>query len=122
MVLVGNKNDDEAHREVALEQANKLALEVDNCAVLETSAKSFVSVNKLFTDLLVKALGLGETLDGIKQRRASSFVKRRLSMSIKKKTLEKKNITQRSKSVCGTHHHTMSHVPVEIGQQKCVIL
>ncbi|XP_035996998.1 ras-related protein Rap-1A isoform X1 [Fundulus heteroclitus] len=52
MILVGNKCDLEDERVVGKEQGQNLARQWNNCAFLETSAKSKINVNEIFYDLV----------------------------------------------------------------------
>lgn len=52
MVLVGNKCDLEDERVVGKDQGQNLAKSFNNCAFLETSAKSKINVNEIFYDLV----------------------------------------------------------------------
>lgn len=52
MVLVGNKCDLEDERVVGKDQGQNLAKLFNNCAFLETSAKSKINVNEIFYDLV----------------------------------------------------------------------
>ncbi|KAG7520944.1 ras-related Rap-1A [Solea senegalensis] len=52
MILVGNKCDLEGERVVGKEQGQNLARQWNNCAFLETSAKSKINVNEIFYDLV----------------------------------------------------------------------
>lgn len=47
MILVGNKCDLEDERVVGKEQGQNLARQWNNCAFLETSAKSKINVNEV---------------------------------------------------------------------------
>lgn len=47
MILVGNKCDLEEERVVGKEQGQNLARQWNNCAFLETSAKSKINVNEV---------------------------------------------------------------------------
>lgn len=47
MILVGNKCDLEVERVVGKEQGQNLARQWNNCAFLETSAKSKINVNEV---------------------------------------------------------------------------
>ena len=49
MILVGNKCDLEDERVVGKEQGQNLARQWNNCAFLETSAKSKINVNEVGT-------------------------------------------------------------------------
>lgn len=49
MILVGNKCDLEDERVVGKEQGQNLARQWNNCAFLETSAKSKINVNEAST-------------------------------------------------------------------------
>lgn len=49
MILVGNKCDLEDERVVGKEQGQNLARQWNNCAFLETSAKSKINVNEVST-------------------------------------------------------------------------
>ncbi|KAL4648393.1 ras-related protein Rap-1b [Arapaima gigas] len=51
MILVGNKCDLEEERVVGKEQGQNLARQWNNCAFLESSAKSKINVNEIFYDL-----------------------------------------------------------------------
>uniref|UniRef100_A0A2K6FZW3 RAP1B, member of RAS oncogene family n=1 Tax=Propithecus coquereli TaxID=379532 RepID=A0A2K6FZW3_PROCO len=51
MILVGNKCDLEDERVVGKEQGENLARQWNNCAFLESSAKSKINVNEIFYDL-----------------------------------------------------------------------
>uniref|UniRef100_A0A2K5MMD5 Ras-related protein Rap-1b n=1 Tax=Cercocebus atys TaxID=9531 RepID=A0A2K5MMD5_CERAT len=51
MILVGNKCDLEDERVVGKEQGQNLARQWNNCAFLESSAKSKINVNEIFYDL-----------------------------------------------------------------------
>ncbi|TRZ00901.1 hypothetical protein DNTS_013065 [Danionella cerebrum] len=53
MILVGNKCDLEDERVVGKEQGQNLARQWNNCAFLESSAKSKINVNEIFYDLLL---------------------------------------------------------------------
>jgi len=50
MILVGNKCDLEEERVVGKEQGQNLARQWNNCAFLETSAKSKINVNEVRSD------------------------------------------------------------------------
>ncbi|XP_006027026.1 ras-related protein Rap-1b isoform X1 [Alligator sinensis] len=52
MILVGNKCDLEDERVVGKEQGQNLARQWNNCAFLESSAKSKINVNEIFYDLV----------------------------------------------------------------------
>ncbi|KAJ8249759.1 hypothetical protein COCON_G00229750 [Conger conger] len=52
MILVGNKCDLDDERVVGKEQGQNLARQWNNCAFLESSAKSKINVNEIFYDLL----------------------------------------------------------------------
>uniref|UniRef100_A0A2K5ZKR9 Uncharacterized protein n=1 Tax=Mandrillus leucophaeus TaxID=9568 RepID=A0A2K5ZKR9_MANLE len=52
MILVGNKCDLEDERVVGKEQGQNLARKWNNCAFLESSAKSKGNVNEIFYDLV----------------------------------------------------------------------
>lgn len=49
MILVGNKCDLEDERVVGKEQGQNLARQWNNCAFLESSAKSKINVNEVCT-------------------------------------------------------------------------
>nr|XP_005897471.1 PREDICTED: ras-related protein Rap-1b-like isoform X2 [Bos mutus] len=51
MILVGSKCDLEDERVVGKEQGQNLARQWNNCAFLESSAKSKINVNEIFYDL-----------------------------------------------------------------------
>lgn len=60
MILVGNKCDLENERVVGKEQAQSLARQWNNCAFLETSAKSKINVNEVScTSVFPRQLYLG---------------------------------------------------------------
>ncbi|XP_043209228.1 ras-related protein O-Krev-like [Amphibalanus amphitrite] len=52
MILVGNKCDLEDERVVGKDQGLNLARQFNNCAFLESSAKSKINVNEIFYDLV----------------------------------------------------------------------
>ncbi|XP_035501007.2 ras-related protein Rap-1A-like isoform X1 [Scophthalmus maximus] len=52
MILVGNKCDLDEERVVGKEQGQNLTCHWNNCAFLETSAKSKINVNEIFYDLV----------------------------------------------------------------------
>lgn len=52
MILVGNKCDLEDERVVGKEQGQNLARQWNNCAFLESSAKSKININEIFYDLV----------------------------------------------------------------------
>nr|XP_005888417.1 PREDICTED: ras-related protein Rap-1b-like isoform X3 [Bos mutus] len=52
MILVGSKCDLEDERVVGKEQGQNLARQWNNCAFLESSAKSKINVNEIFYDLV----------------------------------------------------------------------
>ncbi|XP_004854521.1 ras-related protein Rap-1b [Heterocephalus glaber] len=52
MILVGNKCDLEDERVIGKEQGQNLARQWNNCAFLESSAKSKINVNEIFYDLV----------------------------------------------------------------------
>uniref|UniRef100_A0A8C9SPH6 Small monomeric GTPase n=2 Tax=Scleropages formosus TaxID=113540 RepID=A0A8C9SPH6_SCLFO len=52
MILVGNKCDLDEERVVGKEQGQNLARQWNNCAFLESSAKSKINVNEIFYDLV----------------------------------------------------------------------
>ncbi|XP_006882941.1 PREDICTED: ras-related protein Rap-1b-like isoform X3 [Elephantulus edwardii] len=52
MILVGNKCDLEDERVTGKEQGQNLAGQWNNCAFLESSAKSKINVNEIFYDLV----------------------------------------------------------------------
>ncbi|KAJ8346149.1 hypothetical protein SKAU_G00303420 [Synaphobranchus kaupii] len=60
MILVGNKCDLEDERVVGKEQGQNLARQWNNCAFLESSAKSKINVNEIFYDLLPPAAALSQ--------------------------------------------------------------
>lgn len=74
MILVGNKCDLEDERVVGKEQGQNLARQWNNCAFLETSAKSKINVNEvnttamLHTECIVQAeeLGCVDCEEGVK--------------------------------------------------------
>lgn len=55
MILVGNKCDLEDERVVGKEQGQNLARQWNNCAFLETSAKSKINVNEASTSTIQHA-------------------------------------------------------------------
>eukprot|EP00911_Craspedida_sp_UC1_P002823 UC1_evm1s2068 len=52
MILVGNKCDLEDDRIVRKDEGHALSIVYNNCAFLETSAKSKINVNEIFFDLV----------------------------------------------------------------------
>uniref|UniRef100_A0A8D3ATP5 Ras-related protein Rap-1b n=1 Tax=Scophthalmus maximus TaxID=52904 RepID=A0A8D3ATP5_SCOMX len=52
MIVVGNKCDLDEERVVGKEQGQNLTCHWNNCAFLETSAKSKINVNEIFYDLV----------------------------------------------------------------------
>ncbi|XP_037703369.1 ras-related protein Rap-1b-like [Choloepus didactylus] len=54
MILVGSKHDLEDERVVGKEQGQNLARQWNNCAFLESSAKSKINVNEIFYDLVLQ--------------------------------------------------------------------
>lgn len=60
MILVGNKCDLEDERVVGKEQGQNLARQWNNCAFLETSAKSKINVNEVSTTYSKKRNNLYE--------------------------------------------------------------
>ncbi|PKU48558.1 hypothetical protein llap_1186 [Limosa lapponica baueri] len=72
MILVGNKCDLEDERVVGKEQGQNLARQWNNCAFLESSAKSKINVNEIFYDL-VRQINRKTPVPG-KARKKSSFV------------------------------------------------
>lgn len=56
MILVGNKCDLEDERVVGKEQGQNLARQWNNCAFLETSAKSKINVNEASTTTIPHAV------------------------------------------------------------------
>uniref|UniRef100_G3T8N8 small monomeric GTPase n=1 Tax=Loxodonta africana TaxID=9785 RepID=G3T8N8_LOXAF len=62
MILVGNKCDLQDERVVGKEQGQNLARQWNNCAFLESSAKSKINVNEIFYDLVLKTPVPGKAL------------------------------------------------------------
>lgn len=58
MILVGNKCDLEDERVVGKEQGQNLARQWNNCAFLETSAKSKINVNEVSANITHCTYGL----------------------------------------------------------------
>jgi len=51
LVLAGNKCDLEGQREVPFEDGEKLAKSWGDCTFMETSAKNFINIDELFTEI-----------------------------------------------------------------------
>lgn len=62
MILVGNKCDLEDERVVGKEQGQNLARQWNNCAFLESSAKSKINVNEVCARVCRKLFILNMTL------------------------------------------------------------
>ena len=54
MILVGNKCDLKDQRVISKEQGAQLARSFNNCAFLESSAKTNINVNEIFCNLVIK--------------------------------------------------------------------
>ncbi|MEQ2296638.1 hypothetical protein AMECASPLE_026681, partial [Ameca splendens] len=70
MILVGNKCDLEDERVVGKEQGQNLARQWNNCAFLETSAKSKINVNEIFYDLCSPTVAPGQKLSPVPNPKA----------------------------------------------------
>ncbi|KYO47736.1 ras-related protein Rap-1b [Alligator mississippiensis] len=76
MILVGNKCDLEDERVVGKEQGQNLARQWNNCAFLESSAKSKINVNEIFYDLVYCSSEPGlKNCCPIQQCQHSNFIK-----------------------------------------------
>uniref|UniRef100_T1II42 Uncharacterized protein n=1 Tax=Strigamia maritima TaxID=126957 RepID=T1II42_STRMM len=119
VILVGNKVDLEANRQISSESAVKFAKDEMRCSkYLETSAKYNVNVSQLFTELLMRALyGVDGKEEAISQR-ATRRLSRRLSVLSLRRKHSEGSVDKEPREPASD----LQTYPINQIQNKCVIL